>query len=114
MKKRPVLMLPSEEVQERFWAKVDMPEEGCWLWRAAARGTDGIGVFGFNGQVFYAHRVAFVIARGLIPPGMEVRRSCSNALCVRPLHLVLVYRSGKNGIRMMPSYEMAVDADWLM
>lgn len=90
MKKPPALMAPSPEVAERFWAKVDMPEEGCWLWLAAVRSTDGIGVFGYDGRVLYAHRVAYVIAFGSIPEGKEVRRSCTVALCVRPKHLVLV------------------------
>jgi len=80
---------PSEEVADRFWEKVDM-EGDCWVWKAAIRDSDGLGVFGLDGTTHYAHRVAFVIARGPIPDGFEVRRSCNHAKCVRPLHLMLV------------------------
>jgi hypothetical protein len=92
-------LVPSEEVASRFWAKVDMPEEGCWPWRAAARSTDGIGVFGFNGQVLYAHRVAYTLAFGVIPAGGEVRRTCSESLCVRPKHLVLIERGKRDSVK---------------
>jgi len=108
VKKRPALMVPSPEAQDRFWAKVDMPEEGCWIWKAAARASDGIGVFGFNGSVFYAHRVAYVIAFTLIPAGLEIRRTCGEALCVRPKHLALVERAKRDSLKSLPvaeSYE---------
>jgi DNA-binding XRE family transcriptional regulator len=39
-----------------------------------------------------AHRVAWELAYGAIPPGMEVARACpggANPLCVRPDHLIL-------------------------
>lgn len=114
MKKPRRLPVPPEEVQSRFWAKVDTPEDGCWLWRAAARASDGIGVFGFKGRVFYAHRVAYVIVHGLIPRGMEVRRSCSNPLCVRPLHLALVSKSNRTSIKMLPTLDCLAEAEWLM
>lgn len=86
------LVLPPEIVQERFWDKVDVDGEECWLWRAATRVSDGMGVFGIEGVIFYAHRVAFVITRGEIPDGYDVRRTCRNPLCVRPLHLCLAPR----------------------
>lgn len=105
MKKRPALMVPTVDVQERFWAKVDMPEEGCWIWKAAARASDGIGVFGFNGSVFYAHRVAYVIAFTLIPAGLEIRRTCGEALCVRPKHLALVERAKRDSLKLLPVAE---------
>ncbi len=90
MKRRHV-PLPSEEVQDRFWSKVAIPDDdaSCWLWKAAPRGSDGLGVFGIAGTVYYAHRLAYVIAFGSIPDDKDVRRSCNNPLCVRPMHLVL-------------------------
>ncbi len=93
--KRSVLELavPSEEVQDRFWDKVDSTsEDGCWAWQAAVRPADGVGVFGLDGKILYAHRLAYVVSRGLIPEGFEVRRSCGNRLCVRPRHLLLKRR----------------------
>lgn len=90
--KRRRLVAPSEEVQDRFWSKVAIAEEGedrCWLWKAATRPSDSTGVFGIDGVIYYVHRIAYVITRGEIPEGKDVRRSCSNSLCVRPLHLTL-------------------------
>lgn len=104
------LAVPSEAVQERFWAKVDT-EGDCWLWKAAVRASDGIGVFGYEGKILYAHRVAYVIAFGSLPRGAAVRRSCTNPLCVRPLHLVLALR-GERG----PEQPLVLGPDecWLM
>jgi len=93
--KRPPLVTPPEEVQNRFWSKVEFTDE-CWIWRAAIRETDGIGVFGIDGHVFYAHRIAYVVSRGQLPPGMDVRRTCRNPACVRPLHLILVPNASVN------------------
>lgn len=86
--RRRAVPLPSEEVQERFWEKVEIGDE-CWLWMAAKRESDGIGVFGIDKVIYYAHRVAYVVTRGPIPDDKDVRRLCNNPLCVRPLHLFL-------------------------
>jgi hypothetical protein len=59
------------------------------LWRAAVRKTDGVGVFGVDGKILYAHRFSWFLSRGCIPKGVEVRRTCGNRLCVRPGHLEL-------------------------
>lgn len=97
MRRRRRLSAPPEDVQERFWDKVDVDGEDCWIWKAATRASDGVGVFGIDGQVFYAHRVAYVIVHGEIPEGMDVRRNCLNPLCVRPLHLCLAERGKARG-----------------
>jgi hypothetical protein len=102
------LRVPSDEVQDRFWAKVKFDED-CWLWIAATRASDGIGVFGLEGKIHYAHRVAFVIVHGDIPENFDVRRSCGNKLCVRPRHLVLY----PNGEHYEPDLVLT-DEKWLM
>lgn len=84
-----------DEVAKRFWEKIDWSQadadpDACWLWTAASRETDSIGVFGYDRKVMYAHRMSYLISRGQIPPGFEIRRSCFNSKCVRPLHLVLI------------------------
>lgn len=110
MRRAVALVCPSEEVQERFWSKVDTEGE-CWLWRATVRSSDGIGVFGLDKKILYAHRVAYVIAFGALPAGFEVRRSCMNQLCVRPSHLVLAPK-GKRGFE--PALVLGHDESWLM
>lgn len=55
---------------------------GCWLW-TASRGGYGT----FKGRP--AHRVAWIIEHGAIPPGMMVCHRCDMPACVNPAHLFL-------------------------
>ena len=70
----------------RFWAKVDRSDD-CWLW-TGARTKAGYGSLRLNGRVVYAHQVAWVLANGPIPSGVEIRHVvCDNPPCVRDVHL---------------------------
>jgi hypothetical protein len=76
-------------LEERFWAKVDRagPEE-CWGWRAG-RQRYGYGSF-WTGRTIgmdKAHRVAYELAVGPIPAGLEILHDCDNPPCVNPNHL---------------------------
>lgn len=74
-------------VAERFWSKVALggPNE-CWRWTASMRGK-GYGSFRFNRRMQGAHRVAYELVHGSIPPGMEIDHLCFNKGCVNPAHL---------------------------
>lgn len=78
------------DVAERFWEKVDRWNgDGCWLW-TAARNASGYGVFAFNvgaNDIRLAHRVAYELVRGPIPPGRIICHACDNPSCCRPEHL---------------------------
>jgi hypothetical protein len=65
---------------ERFWAKVRVAENGCWLWTGAG---DKYGVFSRDGQDYSTHRYAFTRAYGPTPPELLVCHTCDNPLCVR-------------------------------
>ena len=61
------------------------PETGCWLW---IRRTKDNG-YGWCGKRTSAHRRAWELYRGPIPPGLFVLHRCDTPLCVNPDHLFL-------------------------
>ena len=72
---------------ETFWLHVDRTggPDACWPW--TGRRTDGYGAVG-SGKLFdRAHRLAFRLSGGIIPPGQIVRHLCHNPLCCNPAHL---------------------------
>ncbi len=72
---------------ERFWSKVDCGEAGdCWPWMRC-RLPSGYGKFGINRQTYLAHRVAYELTYGPIPPGLLVCHHCDNPSCCNPAHL---------------------------
>lgn len=79
--------------RERFEEKcVPEPNSGCWLWIASIKGEGygqiGTGV-GDSKRPVLAHRAAWTIYVGPIPPGMFVLHRCDQRLCVNPDHLRL-------------------------
>lgn len=75
-------------VLDRFWAKVDVQEQGCWEW-LGARGVKGYGNFDVSGKTFRAHRVSAMIHFGMFDQRLFVLHHCDNPSCVRPGHLYL-------------------------
>jgi hypothetical protein len=89
MRKRPL--------EERFWEKIDKhgptpahcPELGpCWPWTAGTNAL-GYGRIGVENEPILAHRVAWELAMGPIPDGMEVCHHCDNPPCCNSAHLFL-------------------------
>lgn len=65
--------------------------DGCWLWRGPLD-QDGYGCLWavISGQrIQRAHRAAWALFRGPIPPGLMVRHHCDNPSCCNPDHLAL-------------------------
>ena len=81
----------SSSLAERFWPKVAKSAD-CWVW-TSSRDRNGYGYFRISGlygrKAFGAHRIAYELTYGLIPPGMEVCHRCDTPACVRPEHLFL-------------------------
>lgn len=78
----------TEADQRRFWSKVALPDEGgCMEW-TAGKNNHGYGLFHLGGVKHYAHRVAWALENGPIPPGMVLDHVvCRNKACVNPEHL---------------------------
>lgn len=77
-----------------FWRRVRKGAvEDCWPW-AAAVDSRGYGHLRWDGRVWRAHRLAYVLATGPIAKrhghhGDVVMHRCDNRLCCNPAHLAI-------------------------
>ena len=81
--------------EELFWEKVDRTggSEACWPW-LAGKNKDGTGIFRFNGKATRSRCVAYELAYGPIPAGLEIRslQDCKPT-CVNSAHLRALTKS---------------------
>ncbi len=76
---------------ERFWVYVNKTDT-CWLWTGTIN-TNGYGQLyrGLDETHVYAHRFAYELLVGPIPPGLTIdhvrARGCVHRHCVNPDHL---------------------------
>lgn len=75
------------EPHHRFWRRVSKGD-GCWEWVGLVS-KSGYGKFTLHGRTIGAHRAAWILTHGPIPPGMYVCHHCDNPPCCRPDHLFL-------------------------
>lgn len=78
-------------VAERLWARTDKTSSpnGCWLVSGHALPN---GYVKFNRKAdglpeIFAHRLAWELTHGPIPPGLEILHACDTPRCVNPSHL---------------------------
>jgi hypothetical protein len=79
--------MANNDTIDRFDAKwFRHPITGCWIWTASTTPA-GYGKVRINGQLRYAHRVAYERHMGPIPEGLELDHLCRVRRCVNPAHL---------------------------
>jgi hypothetical protein len=89
-------------IEDRFWTKIRLCDNGCWEWDAAKiHGGYGVIRTGRPHKMVKAHRFAWEWFRGPIPPGLCVCHHCDNPPCVNPSHLFL----GNNSDNVRDSME---------
>ena len=70
----------------RFWKKAKTGKvDDCWLWQGNILVHGGYGRYGQA----RAHRIAWILIHGAIPPGQILMHTCDTPACVNPQHLRL-------------------------
>ena len=59
----------------------------CWIW-TGPKSQQGYGHFGLQRRTRWAHRISYVIHKGLMPKDSIIMHTCDNPSCVNPDHLV--------------------------
>src|SRR5712691_8619637 len=78
----------ADSIAPRFWSYVEKTLF-CWLWKGRLH-YKGYGEFSLNSKSEKAHRFAYKLVKGPIPPGMTLDHLCRNRACVNPDHLEIV------------------------
>ena len=100
----PTGVYPRPSIEERFWVNVNkngpVPQHQknlgrCWIW-TGTKGTKGYGLIRETDAgirtLTRAHRLAYRMFVGPIPPDYDVHHVCENRGCVRPHHLIPLTR----------------------
>lgn len=86
---------PPRPRKERILARVEVDENGCWVWQGP-RDRKGYGHTFFGSRVdgtrraARVHRVAYEEWVGPIPRGLAIDHLCENPSCCNPNHLEAV------------------------
>lgn len=101
-------------IPKRFWDKVNIQsKDKCWIWTGGRggvkEGSDGHGLFTYNGKRISAHRFLMQEMSGRDLTASEfVCHTCDTYGCCNPLHLYIgdaktnqldsLERTGRNGV----------------
>ena len=92
---------PKPTLEQRFWGRVTVTDEGsCWEWQGA-RSHAGYGKLVRDRHLVSTHRLSWEFATGHpVPDDLLVCHRCDNPPCVNPSHLFLGDKSA-NAIDMV-------------
>lgn len=88
LRRKPVFVRPKVfgDFDTRFWLKV-WPRGDCWEWRGHRVGK-GYGITSDSKVFVWAHRYAYIVAKGPIIGRNVIDHLCNHPWCVKPSHLV--------------------------
>jgi hypothetical protein len=90
MSNRTTSTQPRNNEADRLAAKTRFTHHGCWDFTGYID-PDGYGRIYWRGRNGYpAHRAAYELAYGPIPPGLTIDHTCNNTRCIRYEHLEAV------------------------
>lgn len=78
------------QLAERVRSKVEIDDDGHWIWQAAIGKQDGYGRVSVGKKVMLAHRVSYELFVAPIPAGYQVDHVCRVKACINPVHLEAV------------------------
>lgn len=80
-------MITLDVFPESMQNKIVVADDGCWNWMGARNSKGYSSVTDGAGSSMLAHRKAYMLAKGEIPPGLQIDHTCENTSCVNPEHL---------------------------
>jgi hypothetical protein len=77
-----------EKTLDQLFAKaIPVPHSGCWVWLGHV-GNDGYARVSLKRSHYSsAHRLAYMLAKGPIPEGLNLDHLCRVRCCINPDHL---------------------------
>lgn len=80
------ILADADRIRRYVAERVTVTDRGCHEWMRT-RNDAGYGIAVLCGKVWRAHRLAFLLTRGALTPGLQLDHLCRNRACCNPDHL---------------------------